>query len=324
MLRSVLCCSAVLLNASLHAQQLTGRRDIAERVEEYGSMAFSPDGKLLYSAGTGDVIKVRDVATGELLSEFSEHERCYTWALAISPNGKTLAAAHGYSGDDRVMVRLFDATTGELQKTLQGHERVVRSIAFSSDSSTMWTCGDDQTLRRWDATTGEEVAKLPSGGASFDYDPQSGRLAVPAGKQGVEIWDVEIKQQSSVLHTDSVASTVAISPGGQFIATGGPDWRDSSIQIWNVESGEHVATCSAGREDRVSRMAFSPDGKLLASAELNGSVALWNPKTGEQLSHDHGGCTSGLEFSPNGKWLAQVYGISDSGSGVMLWEVAGQ
>jgi tricorn protease-like protein len=324
MLRFTLGCCLLLVAVPLHAQELANQRDIREKGEEYGSIAFSPDSKRLYSAGSGDVIKVCDVATGELLREIDEQERCYTWALTVSPDGKTLAAAHGYSGNEVGLVRLFDVATGDLDKVLRGHKRVVRSIAFSADGNTVTTCGDDHTLRWWDAATGEETAAHPTAGVSFDYDTQSGLLAIPAGKSGVELWDARNKKQKMVIGTTSNVYTVAISPAGRQVATSGPSWKDSSVQIWDVDTGELVTTFGAGHEDRVSRLAFSPDGRFLASAALNGGVTLWDPATGKQLSSKRGGITSGIGFSPDCKWLAQVYGISDSGSGVMLWEVAEQ
>lgn len=261
------------------AQKLSSEQNIPERSEEYGSIAFSNDGARFYVAGDGQAIKVRDATTGELLTRFDEQERCYTWALVMSPDGKTLAASHGYSGNEQGLVRLFDAETGELKIVLRGHERVVRSIAFSADSNTVVTCGDDHTLRWWTASTGKEVAKHPTSGVLFQCDVPSGLIAVPSVKSGVEIWDLSKRRQERTICGQSKVYQLSISPGGRLVATSGPSYQDSTIQIWDAVSGEIRESFGAGHNDHVSRLAFSPNGKLLATSNLNGRVTLWDAAT---------------------------------------------
>lgn len=320
MLRLVCVCILLLAVPNAHAESLSKQRDIREG-EEYGSIVFSPDSTTFYTAGDGNVIKVRATNTGNLIAKIDEQERCYTWALATSPDGKTLAASHGYSGNEEGLVRLFDTGTGELKVVLRGHKRVVRSIAFSADGKGVVTCGDDRTLRWWNAKTGEEMGVQSTAGVLFQCDVKSGLIAVAAGKLGVELWDISTRDQIRSICGGSHVSRLSISPEGRFIATSGPSHKDSLIRIWDTTSGELRESFGAGHNDRVSRLAFSPDGKLLASSNLNGRVTLWDSATGEQLDLARGGCTSGLQFSPDGKRLAQVYGVSDSSSGVKLWGV---
>lgn len=321
-LRLLSVCVFLLVTQLAHAERLSNEQDIRERSEEYGSLAFSPDGEKLYAAGDGAVIKVRDTATGELLSQIDEQERCYTWALAVSPDGKTLAASHGYSGTEEGVVRLFDAESGALAKVLRGHQRVVRSIAFSIENKTVVTCGDDHTLRWWDAATGVELASRSTAGVMFACDPQSGVIAVPAKGAGVEIWDLTTRTQERSIGDESTVYQLAIPPGGRLLATAGESDHDQTIRVWDVSTGESLASFGAKHNDIPARLAFSPDGKLLASATLNGRVTLWDARTGTHQDWARGGCTSGLRFSPDGKQLAQAYGVSDSSSGVRLWEVA--
>ena len=322
MLRLACVCFPLLAAIPVFAQQLSKELDVPEKSEEYGSIAFSPNGARFYAAGTGEVIKVRDTSTGELLTQIKEQEHCYTWALAMSPDGKTLAASHGFSGNEVGIVRLFDAETGALKVALRGHKRVVRSIAFSADNKTVATCGDDHTLRWWNAAAGVETAMRTTNGVLFEFDVKSGLIAVPAGKSGIELWDTSTMTQKQVSCGDLNVYRVSISPGGHYIATNGPSYKNSLISVWDTGSGKLVTSFGAGHNDSVSRLAFSPGGKVLASSNLNGRVTLWDFASGEELDHARGGVTSGLQFSPDGKKLAQVYGGSDSSSGVKLWEIA--
>ncbi|MBD2460597.1 TIR domain-containing protein [Oscillatoria sp. FACHB-1407] len=106
-----------------------------------GSISFSPDGKTLASGGD-DIIKLWDVETGtEILTIRGANG---VNSLSFSPDGKTLASG---SGDETVKV--WDAATGRLLHTLEGHQDVVTSISFSPDGKTIASASGDGTIKLW-------------------------------------------------------------------------------------------------------------------------------------------------------------------------------
>ncbi len=112
---------------------------------DWGTFAFSPDGKTLAIGGARRV-NLRDAQTGELLRTLPGHNgRVYS--VAFSPDGKNLA-----SGSDDNTICLWDAQTGELLRTMRHNDRVY-SIAFSPDGKTLTSISSDGTVRPWSADT---------------------------------------------------------------------------------------------------------------------------------------------------------------------------
>jgi len=116
------------------------RRLLGADEHEVFSVAFSPDGKLLAGGTTAGSIRLFDVRTGEVRREFRGGDQLR--GLAISPDGRTLAAAI------RKEVKLWDVGTGELKRTLRGHGNWVGSIAFSADGKALASGGSDG-VRLW-------------------------------------------------------------------------------------------------------------------------------------------------------------------------------
>jgi WD40 repeat protein len=178
--------------------------------------------------------------------------------------------------------------------TLQGHDNAVLAVAFSPDGKRLASAGQDATIKIWDPATGKEVRSL-------DGSPD----AVEA------------------LAFSADGKLLAFSTGGHF-GTRGPQGGADAVKIWDVASGEEKVQLkdNAGQFDRV---AFSPDGKVLAAGFLR-AVKLWDTATGKKLATiANNGIldvqdTCLLAFSPDGKTLVMGSGAwGGEQAAIHLW-----
>ena len=213
-------------------------------------------------------------------------------------------------------------------------------MAYRPDGKTLAMAGSQNTMHVWDPATLKSIVTfqndpVSSLGVSFwsvAFSPDGKMLASANGhslagrrseNDAVQLWDADTGKKIATLegHTDFVMS-VAFSPDGKTVASGS---GDRTVRLWDVASRKNTATLTghsdiplpSGTLSRGISVAFSPDGKTLASEDfVPTSVKLWDVETGKELATLKG--SGPVAFSPDGKTLA-------SGSGdraVLLWEVA--
>jgi uncharacterized protein with WD repeat len=196
------------------------------------------------------------------------------WAVALSPDGKTLAVVNGL-WDKPGALTLWDLPTGKVRATVR-ENLGIRCVAFAPDGKTLATADFfDKTAKIRDAATGQVLRVLRGhvDGVNYVAFSPDGKLLATAGlDKNTKIWDVATGKETATLtgHTNGVYS-LAFSPDGTMLITGG---GDNTVRLWDVATGKELH-CYDGHANPVMYVVFFPDGRRAASASRDNTLRLW-------------------------------------------------
>jgi WD40 repeat protein len=267
--------------------------------EEFGPVAFSPDGKTVLSEKEDDLVAMWDVAAAQqrlvlnhnttmsgtkevlkaLFSPFSHTAHFLVLQTGFSANGRWIFTINGDKS-----AKIWDAATGQMKADITNNERIYRA-AFSPDGTRLITVEQEGGMKLWDVETGQLKGKVAPKGylenlmKSFEFSPDSRRLATYHFGD-TRLWDANTAELRFKL-PKSETTDATFSPDGRWLATASRD-KQSAGRIWNVETGEVKTTLPAIGEKTVS-VIFNPQGTILATTNDKG-VWLWEAATGELLA----------------------------------------
>jgi WD40 repeat protein len=310
-------------------------------------VAFSPDGKFLYSEGRGDYstdYRLWDVATLKpVAADEATLARAAGWARQRDPDYQAVAYTAPIKGkfalvlrspDDRTvatveymdawgqprLLKLWNTATGKALATLDEHVSYPysHSLQFSADSKLL--AGSDAVMvKLWDGATGKTIDSFvlgrlwPIQALAFSSD---GRTLAATTKNEIYLWNVKTSRNVAILRTEG-ASSLALDRDGRTLALGG-----SGVSLWDVATGTRAATLATGGWHDQYVVAFSRDYKMLAAGNNQGAMLCWwdvqQPKKPKKRIEFGLTSVHSLAFSPDGKLFASAHDKDR----VKLWDGA--
>jgi WD40 repeat protein len=320
------------------------RRPFAGHVGVVSRVVFSPDGKTVASGSSDHTVRLWDPKSGAERRVLPRHHGPVD-AVAFDPQGKRLATTDGK------WVRLWDPATGnELGNAVAPKMRVL-TMAFTDGGKSLNLALADGGKSSWRLTdnTWEQTSGGPQPSLAFGTHSADGRLLVTGaglfgfgaggGVRVVRLADGKIIREISGRPGNEFNATVywhaVLSPDGGLLATSENLQTQGlrliltapTIRLWDLATGQEILKMD-GQKSTAQVLAFSPDGRILASGHGPGGgwqgpreliVTLWDSLTGEKLGElqGHRGNIASLAFSPDGKWL--VSGSEDRTA--LVWDV---
>jgi hypothetical protein len=237
-------------------------------------LAFSPNGEALVSGAQDGKVILCDADTGKPRSEV--HTEAYSlMEVAFDPNGRALAAC---ASDKRIKIELWDIEHQKQTAQLSGHTEAVTAMAFSPDGGKLASGGKDHRVILWNTATGDQIGDplyLQIGTAAVSalaFSQNGDELATAAYDGQITLWDVATQKLIGEPFEleNSFANSIAFSPDGKMLTAA---VGDGSVLLWDLESHTLVGPIRGKLpRDPIYSLAFSADGKQLATGGLHGMV----------------------------------------------------
>lgn len=296
-------------------------------------ISMAADGRHVTTASDYDVeasLRWWDLATGKQQSMLTGRLRMFA---AFAPDGGSVATVEDQNR--RLVVR--EPGSWKERSSTQLEPRNVQQLAFTADGKRLLGTGpESNAIRAWDPQTGLELASigtLPGANARRLMPAPGGRYLAIGGRENViRIWDIAAqKEVRQLIGQQGDVWAMAFSPDSKYLTavTGSENSKntvgfysrgeDPCLRIWDIGTGQVVRTL-IGPAGSWS-VAWSPDGRTIASGGEDSNVRLWEVATGKERAclTGHQGPVTALAFTANGARL--LSGSADTT--VLVWDLAG-
>jgi eukaryotic-like serine/threonine-protein kinase len=279
---------------------LRGHTDIVS------DLAFTTDGRHLITGSWDRTLRVWPLDDAlHLRRRVLRGHQVGVHSVRFAPNGRYLA-----SGGHDNTVRLWNLVDGT-QHVLLGHTDHVYRVVFSPDGQWLASSSDDKTIRLW--STADRQCKRVLSGHEGDveelaFSPDGRLLASGSEDQTARIWEVE-GEGFQVLYHDHAVTQLAFHPSSKLLATGS---RAGDVRVFDTLTAKQTALYDE-QGGEVFAVAFSPDGRWLASSGTTGSLTLREVGSRKAVRWTTLPGARSILFSPNGRYMAV------SGTTQKLW-----
>ncbi len=277
-------------------------------------VAFSPDQRIIATAGYDGNLKLWDASTGKEIETLSGHEGAVNW-VCFSPDGSKLVSA----SSDRT-IKIWDINNRVELLTLNGHASYVAGVAFSPDGNRIVSAGWDNKVKLWEPSRRQEFATFGETGPvtrTVRLSPDAKFLVAGSDDGTIRRWSVErpIEIKEVKAH-DGAVSCMDLSPDGEWLASAS---IDGSIKLRSLEMFDEHRSFD-GHKGAVRCLNFSPDGARLVSASADQTLMIWDVNTGKLLRTliGHTGAVHGAAFGSDGIRLASA----SADHTIRVWETA--
>jgi len=244
------------------------------------ALALSPDGKMLASVGDDAGVNLWEWEQGNYTRTFLDHSSNIL-SLAITPDSKTLITG-ALDG-----IRLWDLTKQRPLYTLNRFDHQTYALAIHPEGSILASGHKFGTVKLWNLKTGRLLETIPahtralnpvSGRSNLSvsvlaYSPDGNTLVSGSYDRTIKVWDLQITGQLAYPplrgHTGRIEA-ITINPNGEILASASRD----GVRLWNLQTGELLAVLG-GHGDWVKSLAFSNDGRFLATGGFDRIIKIW-------------------------------------------------